>query len=231
MASPSSDDIATLSLNISFGTEDNIRILISDASDNSRWQIPEAILSAQSTIIPVSSDASNLKLSYTESPFTFTISRISDGAVVFSSSENLVFQDQYIEFTTSLDSTNALFGLGDITRSSGLQIAPGTISTMWARDMPALAFDLNLYGSHPMYISLASNGTAHGAFLRSSNGMDVVYSEQGDALTFKVIGGVIDLFVFGGSTPASVAAQYTELIGRPAMMPYWSLGYHQCRYG
>jgi alpha-glucosidase (family GH31 glycosyl hydrolase) len=225
------DDIVSLALNISFGSEDNIRILITDNNDQSRWQVPESIVPSSVSSTSVSSDESNLALAFTESPFSFTINRKEDGAVLFASSTNLVFKDQYLELSTSLDSTSSLFGLGDITRSSGLAISPGTISTMWARDMPALAFDLNLYGSHPMYMNLAADGNAHGAFLRSSNGMDAVYGSDGSSLTFKVIGGVIDLFVFNGPSPAQVAAQYTNLIGRPSLMPYWSLGYHQCRYG
>jgi alpha-glucosidase len=55
-----------------------------------------------------------------------------------------------------------------------------------------------------MYVSLASDGSASGAFLRNSNGMDVVYEESGEQVTFKAIGGVIDLFVFNGPSPAQV---------------------------
>jgi alpha-glucosidase (family GH31 glycosyl hydrolase) len=46
-----------------------------------------------------------------------------------------------------------------------------------------------------------------------------------------MVGGVIDLFILMGPTPADVLAQYTELVGRPALPPLWALGFHQCRWG
>uniref|UniRef100_A0A8C4EDJ5 Glucosidase, alpha; acid (Pompe disease, glycogen storage disease type II) n=1 Tax=Dicentrarchus labrax TaxID=13489 RepID=A0A8C4EDJ5_DICLA len=51
------------------------------------------------------------------------------------------------------------------------------------------------------------------------------------ALTLVAIGGILDLYVFLGPDPESVIRQYLQVIGYPMMPPYWSLGFHLCRWG
>lgn len=43
----------------------------------------------------------------------------------------------------------------------------------------------------------------------------------------------MDFYFFVGEMglPDEVIHSYQEVIGRPAMPPYWALGYHQCRWG
>ena len=44
-----------------------------------------------------------------------------------------------------------------------------------------------LDGSHPFYLDLNSDGSAHGVFLRNSNGMDIHFTPT--SITYNVIGG------------------------------------------
>lgn len=51
------------------------------------------------------------------------------------------------------------------------------------------------------------------------------------ALTFRALGGVLDIWVMVGPSPVEVIEQYTSIVGKPFLPPYWSLGYHQCKFG
>lgn len=110
----------------------------------------------------------------------------------------------------------------------------GQVFTIFAKDQATPPHQeeggTNLYGSHPFYMVYdVDHEQAYGVFLLNANGMDVVL--QGNAVTFRVIGGILDFYVFTGPSPGDVIQQYVELIGHPIMPPYWGLGYNLCRWG
>ncbi|BBN19385.1 alpha-glucosidase [Marchantia polymorpha subsp. ruderalis] len=237
--------VEELQLTVRFETDDRLRVKITDGKKD-RWEIPEWIVprGAKSSEVAsltssepekqgeVSVGDSSFKFSYTSEPFGFAVSR-SSGEVLFNTTPNgdigsLVFKDQYLEITTHLPEKSVLFGLGESTRPDGLRLAPGRVYTLWATDIGSNIPDIDLYGTYPFYMDLRK-GVAHGVLLLNSNGMDVLYER--DSLTYRVIGGILDFYFFAGPTPLSVVDQYTQLVGRPAAMPYWSLGFHQSRYG
>lgn len=141
----------------------------------------------------------------------------------------LVFKDQYLEMSTALPADAFLYGVGESTQPTGLALnaSHGKPYTMWTHDTPSSATDTNLCatapldrclppapltprapplradGAWPFYVDLRpGSGNAHGVFLLNSNGMDVTYS--GSALTYGVIGGILDLYFHTGPTPEEV---------------------------
>jgi alpha-D-xyloside xylohydrolase len=217
-------DLKHLRLEVVFESADVLRVKITDAK-NQRWEIPQSIVHRpHATSKPASL---NYKFSYNASPFSFEVTRVSDGVSLFKLDNDFTFKDQYFQFTTSRDAKAKTFGLGETTRLQ--QALPtGKTYSMWATDIAAFVFDTNLYGSYPFYLEML-NGKAHGAMLMNSNGLDV--DLQDTSLTFKSIGGIVDLYVFSGSSPSEVVSQYTSIVGRPTMMPYWSFGFHNCKWG
>lgn len=166
------------------------------------------------------------------------MTRKSDGAVLFNttlSSTNatyngLIFEDQYLEISTQLVSNASLYGLMESTQSNGFRVnTNGYFYTLWNRDTPSATTNQNLYGSHPFYMQLSDSGNAHGVLLLNSNGMDVYV--QPESLTYRVIGGVLDFYIFSGPSPDQVVSQYSSFVGLPHLPPYWSLGFHQSKYG
>ncbi|KAF0902311.1 hypothetical protein E2562_015531 [Oryza meyeriana var. granulata] len=243
-------DVERLSLTASLETDSRLHVRITDA-DHPRWEVPQDVIPRPTPELSLdaprpggrvlSTATSDLTFAIHTSPsFRFTVSRRSTGDVLFDTTPDLVFKDRYLELTSSLPADRAsLYGLGEHTKRT-FRLQRNDTFTLWNSDIAAGNVDLNLYGSHPFYLDVRSAppvgsrrgngaGAAHGVLLLNSNGMDVIYG--GSYVTYKVIGGVLDFYFFAGPSPLAVVDQYTQLIGRPSPMPYWSFGFHQCRYG
>ncbi|WIA37090.1 hypothetical protein OEZ86_014060 [Tetradesmus obliquus] len=153
-------------------------------------------------------------------------------AVFNSTGMGLVFKSQYLELSTRLSSATSLYGLGQRTPKdvSNLKLPRnGDKVVLWNYDITSSRMNVNLYGSHPFIMAVEPDGSSLGLLLLSSNGMEVTLESV--KLTYRVIGGLFDLYMFLGPTPEAVLQQYQAVVGRPAMPPYWSLGFHQSRWG
>lgn len=51
-------------------------------------------------------------------------------------------------------------------------------------------------------------------------------STTDSVIKFKTIGGNLDFYVFNGQQYEDVLMQYSDLIGKPKMLPYWAHGFH-----
>lgn len=111
----------------------------------------------------------------------------------------------------------------------------------------------NIYGTHPFYLEtryyevdsssgnltlLTSNSStgndyisySHGVYMRSAHGQEILLRPQN--ITWRTIGGSIDLYFFAGPTQQEVTSSYQKgAIGLPAMQQYFTFGFHQCRWG
>jgi alpha-glucosidase (family GH31 glycosyl hydrolase) len=221
--------ISPLNLTVLCESFNYARIRITDLK-NPRWEVPDIAVPV-SSLLPLSE--ANYTVAVNASPFGLSITRKTNGQVVFNIDPSQIFQyqNQDIILTSSLNYSFYVYGIGE--RITNFPLFPGTY-TLFAKGLPGPYDDgkppgKNGYGSHPVYVGLDSQGNAHGGFLMNSDAMDVTVAAS--SITFRVIGGIIDYYVFIGPTPNAVLQQYHSVIGHPYPVPYWSLGYHQCRWG
>ncbi|CAB1342335.1 unnamed protein product [Coregonus sp. 'balchen'] len=208
-------DISILQLEVLDETEGRLHLTLKDPSSQ-RYEVP---LSTSPSRGNAQTQDHLYVTEFQADPFGFI--------VVNTTVAPLLYADQYLQLSTSLASS-LVSGLGEHYTPLSLDLN-WTSLTLWNRDM-APHGDANLYGSHPFYMVQEGDGKAHGVFLLNSNAMEVVL-QPSPALTWVAVGGILDLYIFLGPDPQSVVRQYLQVIGYPMMPPYWSLGFHLCRWG
>ncbi|PLW47012.1 hypothetical protein PCASD_03921 [Puccinia coronata f. sp. avenae] len=222
-------DLAFLKLVVRYEKDERLHVMLLDKSEK-RYQVPTLLFprlaATNSSTILSEKSKHPLVFKYETSPFSLTVSRRSTQEVLFTTKFHpIIYRNKHIQITTRLSPNSNIYGLGESTDTFKIDTA---VRTMWARDAYGTKKGTNLYGTHPIYYDHRPGGT-HGVFLLNSNGMDISVTKE--SIQYDIIGGVLDFYFLAGPSPVKVAMQYAALAGHPAMIPYWSLGFQQCRYG
>ncbi|XP_067668991.1 sucrase-isomaltase, intestinal-like [Haliotis asinina] len=217
-------------LDVDFHTDSRLRLRFYPKND-SRWEIPDSVLNITSP--SKASETTRLyNVTIVDTPvFGVIITRVSNNQTIFNTSlPGFIYSDQYLQLTTRLASSN-VYGFGEHNHRQLRHDLSWKTWSIFTRDV-APVDEWNLYGAHPTYMNVEDDGSAHMVFLKNSNAMEVfLQPSPHPAITFRTIGGVLDFYIFLGSSPGEAVQQYTAAIGRPVMPPYWTLGFHLCRWG
>ncbi|XP_054548714.1 maltase-glucoamylase isoform X2 [Talpa occidentalis] len=221
-----STPVSPLHLKVTYHKDHMLQFKIYDPN-NKRYEVPVPL---NIPTVPSSTPDSRLyDVVITKDPFGIKIRRKSTNTFIWDSQLlGFTFNDMFIRISTRLPS-QYLYGFGETEHTAYRRKLDWHTWGMFSRDQPP-GEKLNSYGVQPYYMALEEDGSAHGVLLMNSNAMDVTFQPL-PALTYRTIGGILDFYVILGPTPELVTQQYTELIGRPVMVPYWSLGFQLCRYG
>eukprot|EP00253_Pinus_taeda_P010622 PITA_10622 len=200
--------IQSLQLLVRYESNDSLRVYITDAKQP-RWEVQSDILPRYGGVNSSDDSQNNtheLLFNYSNNPFGFIITRRSSGETLFNSTANatgnpLVFEDQYLEVSTALPLSASFYGLGESTMQTFL-LNMNQNYTLWNSNIGSSSTNVDLYGSHPFYLDVRAGGVSHGVLLLNSNGMDVEYG--GSFLTYRINGGVLDLYFFSGPSPLAV---------------------------
>ncbi|KAG1930730.1 maltase-glucoamylase, intestinal [Pimephales promelas] len=220
-----SRDIPKLRVEITYLSEHSLRWKIYDP-ENARFEVPIPL----NLPTPETEEAKRMyKVEINTNPFGIQVIRKSTSEMIWNSAvPGFTFSDQLLQISTLLPS-NHVYGFGETEHPSYKHDLNFQKYGLFAKDQPP-GYKLNSYGVHPFYMGLEKSKNAHGVLLLNSNAMDVTLQST-PALTYRTIGGILDFYMVIGPTPEDVVQQYTELIGRPVLPAYWSLGFQLCRYG
>ncbi len=135
-----------------------------------------------------------------------------------------------------MPSNEAYFGLGD---EAGPLNRRGRVFQFWTQDSYGFEeFRAPKYTALPFWYGVQGPSTgrsafAYGVFFHNPARPVVDLSGTNGSYSFEAGDDQVDYFFFGGgasNTMAGVIDRFSELTGRPALLPKWGHGFHQSRH-
>jgi alpha-glucosidase (family GH31 glycosyl hydrolase) len=216
-----------------------LHLKITDANQQ-RWEAPIVNPDSGKNYHKAYMNAMGLTLN--EEPFGIKLVDAKHGEIVADTiGKSLSFKDKYLEMTLKYP-TQAFFGLGERV-TTDFFLCPDRQDcwyTLWGKDVASPVDDgtggcKGDYGQQPFYMyQYPSSKLFAGVLVLNSNDQDAHIQKNDDGtadVTHRMVGGIFDIYFFYPGDSEFVMKTYHEFIGRPYLPPFWSLGYHQCRYG
>lgn len=152
-----------------------------------------------------------------------------DGQPICTHKQGLSWQKEgTVRLSVTLQPDESSYGMGE--RAYGLQLRGKRLS-LWNVDPPVYERGSDpLYYSIPFYLGVRDQ-LSYGMFWdNSSRGTADIGMTKPDELVFEAESSELRYYVFAGDDVKDVIGRYTELTGRIALPPLWTLGYHQSRF-
>ena len=164
--------------------------------------------------------------------FSFKLTDPTSKKIIFdTTNRTLVFTDKYIEYGFVVP-TQVLFGIGQHNAKFLLQEGNWT---MLNKDIPGSPEakgegKQHLYGTHPFLMVKTEDNKFIGVLFYNSNPQqfNIKFLKSGKSVvTYRTIGGILDIYMFATDSADNIIQKYNELIGKPVLPPFWALGFHQ----
>jgi len=220
-----------------------LHLLIEDVNSN-RWTVPLEYNSKRFAKFK-QEKIENTGLEFSNNPFNFEIVDKNTDISILNpnkSMKSLKFYDKYLEIAFTYP-TQQMFGLGERV-SSYFDLCHNKTNctyTVFNRAAFAVKDDdkggKNLYGAHPFmmfHYQTEKTSIFYATLIYTTNAQDVnilKINNEKTIVTHKIVGGIFDIYFFYAGTAEFILQKYHTLIGYPYLPPFWSLGFHQSRWG
>lgn len=126
-----------------------------------------------------------------------------------------------------IDDAEHIYGLGEDNVNRGTLDRRGTVRDMWTGQQ-ILSGNVTANYPVPFYLSTGAKGHGYGCFVDNVWHLKFdLGKERKDRLTWTAPGGPLDYYIINGPSFKSIIDQYTQLTGRPSMLPLYAFGFWQ----